>query len=52
VATAIGIGVVYWTGSLFLESMGTRACSRQQLRLVPDLVFAFIGGYLILRIPT
>ncbi len=53
VATAIGIGVVYWTISGLFEAMGNLS----QLPPVvaawsPDLVFGFIGGYLILRMPT
>jgi LPS export ABC transporter permease LptG/LPS export ABC transporter permease LptF len=53
VAIAIGIGVVYWTINGLFEAMGNLS----QLPPVvaawsPDLVFGFIGGYLILRTPT
>jgi lipopolysaccharide export LptBFGC system permease protein LptF len=53
IATAIAIGVVYWTISGLFEAMGNLS----QLPPViaawsPDLVFGFIGGYLILRTPT
>ncbi len=53
VATAIGIGVVYWMGSLLLESMGNASLLPPAVAAwSPDLIFALIGGYLILRIPT
>jgi lipopolysaccharide export LptBFGC system permease protein LptF len=53
IATAIGIGVIYWTIAALFEDMGNLS----QLPPViaawsPDLVFGFIGGYLILRTPT
>jgi len=53
VATAIGIGVVYWTISGLFEAMGNLS----QLPPVvaawsPDVVFGLLGGYLILRMPT
>ena len=52
-ATAIGIGVVYWTVSGLFEAMGNLS----QLPPVvaawsPDLLFGLLGGYLILRMPT
>ncbi len=53
VATAIGIGVVYWTVSGLFEAMGNLSQLPPAVAAwSPDLVFAFIGGYLILRIPT
>ncbi len=53
VATAIGIGVVYWTISGLFEAMGNLSQLPPAVAAwSPDLVFAFIGGYLILRIPT
>jgi LPS export ABC transporter permease LptF/LPS export ABC transporter permease LptG len=53
VATAIGIGLFYWIVAALFEDMGNLS----QLPPViaawsPDLVFGFIGGYLILRMPT
>jgi LPS export ABC transporter permease LptG/LPS export ABC transporter permease LptF len=53
VATAIGIGVVYWIISGLFEAMG----NTNQLPAIvaawsPDLMFALAGGYLILKIPT
>jgi LPS export ABC transporter permease LptG/LPS export ABC transporter permease LptF len=53
VATAIGIGVVYWTTSGLFEAMGNLSQLPPAVAAwSPDLVFGFIGGYLILRIPT
>jgi len=53
VATAIGIGVVYWTLSGLFEAMGNLSQLPPAVAAwSPDLVFGFIGGYLILRIPT
>ncbi len=53
VATAIGIGVVYWTVSGLFEAMGNLSQLPPAVAAwSPDLVFALIGGYLILRVPT
>jgi len=53
VATAIGIGVVYWTTSGLFEAMGNLSQLPPAVAAwSPDLVFGFIGGYLILRMPT
>jgi lipopolysaccharide export LptBFGC system permease protein LptF len=53
IATAIGIGVVYWTISGLFEAMGNLSQLPPAVAAwSPDVVFAFIGGYLILRIPT
>ncbi len=53
VATAIGIGVVYWTISGLFEAMGNLSQLPPTVAAwSPDLVFGFIGGYLILRMPT
>jgi LPS export ABC transporter permease LptG len=53
VATAIGIGVVYWTISSLFEAMGNLSQLPPAMAAwSPDLVFGFIGGYLILRMPT
>src|ERR1700686_985873 len=52
VATAIGIGVVYWTISGLFEAMGNLSQLPPAVAAwSPDLVFGFIGGYLILRMP-
>jgi len=53
VATAIGIGVVYWTTNSLFEAMGNLSQLPPAVAAwSPDLVFGFIGGYLILRMPT
>jgi LPS export ABC transporter permease LptG/LPS export ABC transporter permease LptF len=53
VATAIGIGVVYWTINGLFEAMGNLSQLPPAVAAwSPDLVFGFIGGYLILRMPT
>jgi len=53
VATAIGIGVVYWTISGLFEAMGNLSQLPPAVAAwSPDLVFGFVGGYLILRMPT
>ena len=53
VATAIGIGVVYWTISGLFEAMGNLSQLPPAVAAwSPDVVFGFIGGYLILRMPT
>ena len=53
VATAIGIGVAYWTISGLFEAMGNLSQLPPAVAAwSPDLVFGFIGSYLILRMPT
>jgi LPS export ABC transporter permease LptG/LPS export ABC transporter permease LptF len=53
VATAIGIGVVYWMVSGLFEAMGNLSQLPPAVAAwSPDLLFGFIGGYLILRMPT
>lgn len=52
-ATAIGIGVFYWTISGLFEAMGNLSQLPPAVAAwSPNLVFGFIGGYLILRMPT
>ncbi len=52
-ATAIGIGVVYWTISGLFEAMGNLSQLPPAVAAwSPDLVFGLLGGYLILRMPT
>lgn len=53
VAVALGIAVVYWMAAGLFEAMG----NANQLPAVlaawaPDFIFAFAGGYLLLRVPT
>jgi LPS export ABC transporter permease LptF/LPS export ABC transporter permease LptG len=53
VATAVGIGLVYWTISGFSESMGNVSQLPPALAAwAPDLFFGLVGGYLILKVPT
>ncbi len=53
VATAIGIGVIYWTINGLFEAMGNLSQLPPAVAAwSPDLVFGCIGGYLILRMPT
>ena len=53
IATAVGIGVVYWTVSGIFEAMGNLGQLNPAIAAwSPDVVFAFLGGYLILRMPT
>jgi lipopolysaccharide export LptBFGC system permease protein LptF len=53
VATAVGIAVVYWTISGLFEAMGNVSQLPPELAAwSPDLIFALIGGYMILKVPT
>ena len=53
VAVAIGIAVVYWTTSSLFEAMGNLSQLPPALAAwSPDFVFAMVGGYLILKVPT
>jgi LPS export ABC transporter permease LptG/LPS export ABC transporter permease LptF len=53
VATAIGIGAVYFIISGLFEAMGNFSQLPPAVAAwSPDLVFGCIGGYLILRMPT
>ncbi|HZQ67532.1 MAG TPA: LPS export ABC transporter permease LptF [Terriglobales bacterium] len=53
VAVAVGVAVVYWTVSGLFEAMGNISQLPPVLAAwSPALIFAFIGGYLLLRVPT
>ena len=53
VAVAVGVAVVYWTVSGLFEAMGNISQLPPVLAAwSPDLIFALIGGYLILKVPT
>ena len=53
VATAIGIAVVYSVTSDMFEAMGNISQLPPALAAwSPDLIFALLGGYLILKVPT
>ncbi len=53
VATAVAIAVVYWTVSGLFEAMGNISELPPFLAAwSPDLIFALLSGYMILRVPT
>ena len=53
VATAIGIAVVYSVVSGLFEAMGNISQLPPLLAAwSPDVIFALVGGYLILKVPT
>ena len=53
VATAIGIAVIYTVVSGLFESMGNISSLPPVLAAwSPDVIFALVGGYLILKVPT
>ncbi|MBV8894126.1 MAG: LptF/LptG family permease, partial [Acidobacteria bacterium] len=53
IAVAVTIAVVYWTISGLSESMGNVSQLPPGLAAwAPDMFFGFVGGYLILRVPT
>ena len=53
VAIAIGIAIVYWVTAGVFEAMGAANQLPTMLAAwAPDFIFAFAGGYLLLRVPT
>jgi len=53
VAMAIGVAIVYWVTSSTLEAMGNVNVLPAVLAAwSPDLLFALVGSYLLLRTPT
>ena len=53
VAVALGIAVVYWVTSGLFEAMGdANQLPAMMAAWAPDFIFAFAGGYLLLRVPT
>ena len=53
VATAIGIAVVYTVISGLFEAMGNISQLPPTLAAwSPDIIFALMGGYMILKVPT
>ncbi len=53
VATAIGIAMVYWVANALFEGLGNTSQLPPALAAwSPDLLFALVGGYLILKVPT
>lgn len=53
VAIAVGVAVVYWTVSGLFEAMGNISQLPPFLAAwSPDVIFALVGGYLMLKVPT
>jgi LPS export ABC transporter permease LptF/LPS export ABC transporter permease LptG len=53
VATAVGVGLVYWTVSGLFEAMGNLSQLPPTLAAwSPDVIFGLVGGYMILKVPT
>lgn len=53
IALGVGIAVVYWSTSALFEAMGTIGQLPPTLAAwAPDAIFAFLGAYFFLRIPT
>ncbi|MGH9716027.1 MAG: LPS export ABC transporter permease LptF [Candidatus Acidiferrales bacterium] len=53
IALAVGIAVVYWATAALFEAMGTVGQLPPTLAAwAPDAIFAFLGAYFFLRIPT
>jgi LPS export ABC transporter permease LptG/LPS export ABC transporter permease LptF len=53
VALALGIGIVYFVVAGLFEAMGNISQLPPAMAAwSPDLVFALVGGYLILKVPT
>lgn len=53
IALAVGIAVVYWATAALFEAMGSIGQLPPTLAAwAPDAIFAFLGAYFFLRIPT
>jgi len=53
VAIAISVAIVYWVTAGVFEAMGNANQLPAMLAAwAPDFIFAFAGGYLLLRVPT
>ena len=53
VSIAIGVAIVYWVTAGVFEAMGNANQLPAMLAAwAPDFIFAFAGGYLLLRVPT
>ena len=53
VAVALGIAVVYWVTAGLFEAMGdANQLPAMIAAWAPDFIFAFAGGYMLLRVPT
>ncbi len=53
VAVALGIAIVYWVTAGLFEAMGdANQLPAMIAAWAPDCIFAFVGGYMLLRVPT
>ncbi len=53
VAVALGIAIIYFVTAGLFEAMGNASQLPPALAAwAPDLIFALIGGYLVLKVPT
>jgi lipopolysaccharide export LptBFGC system permease protein LptF len=53
VAVAVGIAVAYTIVSSLFEAMGNLSQLPPLLAAwSPDLIFALVGGYMVLKVPT
>ncbi len=53
IAAAIAIGIVYWAASALFEALGAVGQLPPLLAAwAPDLIFAFLGTYFFLKMPT
>jgi LPS export ABC transporter permease LptF/LPS export ABC transporter permease LptG len=53
VAVAIGIAILYWVTAGLFEAMGdAHQLPAMMAAWAPDFLFAFAGGYMLLRVPT
>jgi LPS export ABC transporter permease LptG len=53
VAIAIGIAILYWVTAGLFEAMGNaHQLPAMMAAWAPDFLFAFAGGYMLLRVPT
>jgi lipopolysaccharide export LptBFGC system permease protein LptF len=50
---AVGISIVYWDLAALCEAMGSvRPAPSLLAGWAPDAIFAFLGAYFFLRMPT
>jgi lipopolysaccharide export LptBFGC system permease protein LptF len=53
VAVGIGVVVFYIVVTRFFEAMGNQSLLPAAMAAwAPDMIFALVGGYLILKVPT
>jgi LPS export ABC transporter permease LptG len=53
IAVALGVAIVYYVAAGLFEAMGNASqLPAAMAAWAPDLIFALIGGYLLLKVPT